>query len=240
MKVKKNPKADLNRNSGLYFVLGLALVLFTTWLALEHKSYDTTLKDIVIAQTIDSELLEEVPITEALKLPPPPVTPSAPVIIEVVEDEVEIEETVIQSTEMNQNTEVSNILAVDEIEVGEMEEEITVPFAVIEDIPVFPGCEQGTKTEKRTCFQQKMQAHILKNFSYPEPALEMGIQGKVYVQFIIDSDGFITNIRTRGPDLLLEKEAHRIISVLPQMTPGKQRGRTVNVPYSIPVTFKLL
>ncbi len=240
MKAKKNPKADLNRNSGLYFVIGLALVLFITLIALEHKSYDTAFKELVIAQNIDSELLEEVPITETLKLPPPPAAPSAPVIIEVVEDEIEIEETVIQSTEMNQDTEVSDILAVDDIEVGEIEEDVTVPFAVIEDIPVFPGCEQGTKAEKRACFQQKMQAHILKNFSYPNAALEMGIQGKVYVQFIIDSDGFITRIRTRGPDHLLEKEAHRIISVLPQMTPGKQRGRAVNVPYSIPVTFRLM
>lgn len=240
MKLKKNPKVDLNRDSGLYFLIGLTFVLFITWQAVEYKSYDTSLNETVIAYTIDPELLEEVPITEAMKLPPPPVAPSAPVIIEVVDDEVEIEETVIQSTEMNQETEISYIVAVDDIEVEEVEEEVTVPFAVIEDIPVFPGCEQGSKAEKRACFQQKMQQHIQKNFHYPDIAVEMGIQGKVYVQFIIDTGGHITNIRTRGPDLLLEREAERIIASLPKMTPGKQRGRAVKVPYSIPVNFKLM
>ncbi|MFK7812961.1 MAG: energy transducer TonB [Maribacter sp.] len=240
MKQKKNPKADLNRNSGLYFFIGLTLVLFTTWRALEHKSYDTSLNELVIAHTIDAELLEEVPITEAMKPPPPPAAPSAPVVIEIVEDEVEIEETVIQSSEMNQDTEISNIVAVDDIEVGELEEEVTVPFSVIEEIPVFPGCEQGTKAEKMACFQQKVQEHVRKNFRYPEIAVEMGIQGKVYVQFVIDTKGRITNIRKRGPDILLEKEAERIIALLPRMIPGKQRGRAVKVPYSIPVSFKLM
>ena len=178
--------------------------------------------------------------TENVKIPPP-APPTAPILIEVVEDTEEIEETVIQSTETDQEAEVvAAIISVDEVEVGEMEEEITVPFAVIEDIPVFPGCEQSTDLEKRACFQQKIQEHVKKNFRYPDIAVELGTQGKVYVQFIIDTKGFVTNIRTRGPDKLLEKEAERIIGLLPQMTPGKQRGRAVKVPYSIPVNFKLM
>ncbi len=241
MKPKKNPKADLNRNSGLYFVIGLTLVLFTTWRALEFKSYDTALEAVIIAHTMTSDLREEAPVTEALKLPPPPTPPAAPSIIEVVENTEEIEETFIQSTEISQETVIdAPIISVDEVEVDEMEEEVTVPFAVIEDIPVFPGCEEGTKAEKRACFQQKIQEHVKKNFNYPPFAVEMGIQGKVYVQFIIDTDGRIANIRTRGPDELLEKEAERIIASLPRMTPGKQRGRAVKVPYSIPVTFRLM
>ena len=67
----------------------------------------------------------------------------------------------------------------------------------------------------------------------------MGIQGRVYVNFIIAKDGSITNVRMRGPDKNLEKEAARIISRLPKMTPGKQRGRPVRVPFSIPITFGL-
>lgn len=207
MKLKKNPKADLNKDSGLFFVIGLTLVLFITWRALEYKSYDTTLSEVVIAHMIDSDLKEEVPITEALKLPPPP-PPTVPTIIEVIADADEIEETFIQSTEMNQETEINAIIiSVDDIMVDEVEEEITVPFAVIEDVPVFPGCEQVAKEERRACFEQKIQEHVKKNFRYPEIALEMGIQGKVHVQFIINVDGNITDIKTRGPDRLLENEA---------------------------------
>ena len=241
MKPKKNPKADLNRNSRLYFVIGLTLALFVTWRALEFKSYDTTIDAVIIAHMVEPDLKEEVPVTENIKLPPTVAPPVAPAIIEVVEDTEEIEETVIQSFETNQETTIdAPIIAVDEVVVEEEEEEITVSFAVIEDVPVFPGCEQGTKDEKRACFQQKLQEHVKKNFKYPPIAVEMGIQGKVYVQFIIDAEGHITHIKTRGPDKLLEKEAERIIASLPQMTPGKQRGRAVKVPYSIPVNFKLM
>lgn len=67
----------------------------------------------------------------------------------------------------------------------------------------------------------------------------MGIQGRVYVNFVIGKDGNISNIRMRGPDKNLENEANRIISKLPKMTPGKQRGKAVRVPFSIPITFKL-
>lgn len=240
MKCKKYPKADLNKDSGLFFVIGLTLVLLITWRALEYKSYDTSLSDVVIAHMVDPDFKEDIPITETLKLPPPP-PPTAPTIIEVIEDVEEIEETFIQSTETNQEAEINApILSVDDINTDEGEEELTIPFAVIEDVPVFPGCENVTKAEKRACFEQKIQAHVVKNFKYPEISVEMGIQGKVYVQFIINVDGNITNIKSRGPDQLLEKEAERIIATLPQMTPGKQRGMPVKVPFSIPVTFKLL
>jgi len=84
-----------------------------------------------------------------------------------------------------------------------------------------------------------MQKHIGKNFRYPEIAQEMGIQGRVSVMFTIQKDGSIGNVRMRGPDKSLEAEAARIIGKLPKMTPGKQRGRPVRVPFSIPITFKL-
>ena len=116
-------------------------------------------------------------------------------------------------------------------------EDVDVPFAVIEDVPVFPGCEN--ESDKRACFNKMMQKHISKNFRYPEIAQEMGVQGRVSVMFVIQKDGSIGNVRMRGPDKNLEKEAARIISKLPKMTPGKQRGRAVRVPFSIPITFKL-
>ena len=240
MEPKKYPKANLNRSSSLFFVIGLSLALFLTWVALEYKS-DEKEVEITIAHKEVQDLREDVPITEIIRAEPPPPPPSAPSIIEVIEDENEIEETIIKSTEVSQETVIDEpVIAVDDVDVDEVEEEITVPFAVIEDIPVFPGCENGTDEEKRACFQKKVQEHVRDNFKYPDLALEMGIQGKVFVQFIIDSKGHVTQIRTRGPDRLLEKEATRIIASLPQMIPGKQRGRSVNMPYSIPINFKLL
>lgn len=157
-------------------------------------------------------------------------------IIEVVEDESEVEETVIESTETDEEEE---IVDVEEVEIEEEEEEINVPFSIIEDVPIFPGCKKVDKSKRRDCFQEKMNIHIRKTFRYPEIAQEMGIQGKVYVNFVIGKDGVISEIRMRGPDKNLEKEAERIISKLPQMTPGKQRGKPVRIPFRIPINFLL-
>ncbi|WP_411030086.1 energy transducer TonB [Spongiimicrobium sp. 3-5] len=233
MEPKKNPKADLTRNSGMYFVIGLAVVMLITWRALEWKTYEDD-SNYDFSLNVEDELDEEVPMTEQIKTPPPPPPPAAPEVIEVVEDEEEVEETVIESTETSQEEEV---IEVDDVEVEEDFEDVDVPFAVIEDVPVFPGCEK--KSDKRACFNEMMQKHIRKNFRYPEIAQEMGVQGRVNVIFTIQKDGSIGNVRMRGPDKNLEKEAARIISKLPKMTPGKQRGRAVRVPFSIPITFKL-
>jgi protein TonB len=233
MEVKKSKKADLNKNSGLYFVLGLALVMVLVYVALEWKTYDEA-SNYDISLNVEDMLDEEVPMTEQIKTPPPPPPPAAPEVIEVVEDEEEVEETIIESTETSQEEE---IIDVEDIEVEEVEEDIEVPFAVIEDVPVFPGCESAS--DKKACFNEMMQKHIRKNFRYPEIAQEMGIQGRVSVMFTIQKDGSIGNIRMRGPDKNLEAEARRIIEKLPQMTPGRQRGRPVRVPFSIPITFKL-
>lgn len=231
MKLKKNPKADLTRNSSLYFAIGLCAILFISWQSIEWKTYKKSYA--YEALNIDDDDDEEVPITEQLKTPPPPPPPPAPEIIEVVEDEEEVEETIIESTETDQEE------IVEEVEVMEEELDVDVPFAIIEDVPLFPGCERVPKSERRKCFQEKIQRHISRNFRYPEIAQQMGIQGRVYVNFVIAKDGSITNIRMRGPDKNLEKEAARIIGKLPNMTPGKQRGRPVRVPFSIPITFRL-
>ncbi|APA64826.1 MAG: energy transducer TonB [Maribacter dokdonensis] len=233
MEPKKNPKADLTKNSSLYFVIGLFAVMLFTYVAFEWKTYDEV-NDYDISMNVDDLLDEEVPMTEQIKTPPPPPPPAAPEIIEVVEDEEEVEETVIESTETSQEEE---IVEVEDVVVDEIEEDVDVPFAVIEDVPVFPGCEN--ESDKRACFNKMIQKHIGKNFRYPEIAQEMGVQGRVSVMFVIQKDGSIGNVRMRGPDKNLEAEAARIINKLPKMTPGKQRGRAVRVPFSIPINFKL-
>ncbi|MBC91308.1 MAG: energy transducer TonB [Flavobacteriaceae bacterium] len=234
MQPKKNPKADLSKNSSLYFVIGLSLILLITWRAIEWKTYSKIYGYESLNVEDDDD--EDIPITEQIKIPPPPPPPPpAPEVIEVVEDEEEVEETVIESTETDQE----EIVEIEEVEIEEEFDDVDVPFAVIEDVPIYPGCERVKKSERRNCFQDQINKHIRKNFRYPDIAQEMGIQGRVYVSFIINKDGTIGSVRMRGPDKNLEKEAARIINKLPKMTPGKQRGRPVRVPFSIPITFKL-
>lgn len=240
MEAKKNPEMEIGRNSSLYFAIGLNIMLLISWQLLEYKTYDRSeiTRDYV---NVDEEIEDDIPIVN-VNTPPPPPPPSVAVqeSIKIVEDVVEIEETIIESTETDQSDKIADPIEVADVAVEDVEEDVEVPFSVIEDIPVFPGCENVAKSQRRACFQEKMEAHVAKNFTYPEAALDLGIQGKVFVIFIIDSNGYVTNIRSRGPDRLLEKEAERIIGLLPKMTPGKQRGKAVKVPYSVPIVFKYM
>ncbi|MBO0342961.1 MAG: TonB family protein [Bacteroidota bacterium] len=236
MEPKKNPQLDVKRNSLLYFFVGMTLVLLMAYLALEWKSYYPSADWETSQVNPDLLIEEEPPITfQKLELPKPKI--QTPPIIDVVEDEKDIEETVIEASEPDQNTEIAPIESID---VAEDDVPDEIPFVLIENAPVFPGCEnEKTEEDKRTCFQEQILNHIRKNFRYPEVAKEMGLQGRVSVIFTVQKDGSIGNVRLRGPHESLEKEAARIISKLPRLTPGKQRGTPVKVPYSIPITFKL-
>jgi len=111
----------------------------------------------------------------------------------------------------------------------------------VERPPIYPGCDVNLKNKLlRSCIQKKIQNHITKNFKYPEFAQKTGIQGRVFVQFIIDKDGSIVGIRSRGPHPILEIEAKRIISRLPKFIPALDSdGKAVRVPFSVPITFNL-
>ena len=117
-------------------------------------------------------------------------------------------------------------------------QEKEIDFDSVERPPIYPGCEPYTQ-QLRSCTQRKIQTHINKNFRYPEFAQKTGIQGRVFVQFIIDKDGSIVGIKTRGPHPILEIEAKRIISILPKFIPGYVDGKAVRVPFSMSITFKL-
>ena len=235
MESKKNPKANVGRNSSLYFAIGLMLMLFLTNFAINYKTYDQSAIDIG-QLNLDEEIEEEIPITEQLQTPPPPPPPPAPTEeIEIVEDEEEVEETVIESTETNQQ---EKIVEVKQIVVQEVEEEAEVPFAVIENVPVFPGCEKGDNNAKRKCMSDKIQEFVSKNFN-TDLASDLGLSGRqrITVLFKIDKTGAITGVQSRAPHPGLEKEAARVINKLPKMQPGKQRGKAVIVPYSLPIVF---
>ncbi len=237
MKPKKNPELEIGRNSSLYFALGLNIMLLISWQALEYKTYDKDLTSIDILD-VEQEIEEEIPVININTPPPPPPPVAITETIEIVEDVEEIEETVIESTEANQDDAIQEVVRVEDVTVEEIEEEVEVPFAAIENVPVFPGCEGKSKKDMKDCFQKQIQKHVMKNFEYPKAALDLGIQGRVSVVFIIDSKGYTTNVRSRGPDKILEKEAERIIGLLPKMKPGEQRGKAVKVSYAIPIFFK--
>ena len=112
-----------------------------------------------------------------------------------------------------------------------------VPFAEIDEAPIFPGCENAA--DKRACFLESVQNHVRKHFNYPQEAQEQGIQGRVAIMFGIDADGDIVDIKSKGPSPILEAEGQRIIAKLPKMKPAIQDGKPADVIFSIPITFKL-
>ncbi|WGD35439.1 energy transducer TonB [Olleya sp. YS] len=240
MESKKNSKADVGRNSSLYVAVGLALMLFLTYTGL---NYTTTEKsDIDIGQLVfDDDDDDDVPITEILNTPPPPPPPpAAPEVIEVVEDEEDVEETIIESTETTQEEVVE--VEVADVEVEEVEEDIDVPFSIIENVPVYPGCENaGNNDAKKKCMSEKIGKFVRKNFNSnlaQDLGLDSGIK-RINVGFKIDKNGNIVGIQARAPHPKLEAEAKRVIAKLPKMKPGRQRGKAVNVPYGLPITFKV-
>jgi periplasmic protein TonB len=237
MEPKKNPKADLSKRSIFFFQIGLILMLFITWQAIEWKTYDKSLLDIG-QLNLEEDDEEEIPITEFIPPPPPPPPPPpAPEIIEVVEDDEEIEETIIESTETSQFEEIVEIETIQEA----VEEIMDVPFAVIENVPIYPGCENlRNNDERKQCMSDQITRFVNRNFN-TELANDLGLTGRqrISVQFKIDTRGNVVEVLARAPHPRLEAEAKRVIERLPSMTPGKQRGKAVNVMYSLPILFQV-
>ena len=216
MQVKKNPKVDLEKKRSLYLQIGFIIALLLVYAAFEYKNYDKSSYNLGDLNLDDLEE-EIIPITKQEQKPPPP-PPPPPEIIEIVEDEVEIEEELeIEDTES------------DEDEIIEIEEEDDDEFfMVVENMPEFPGGDLG------------LMKYIQKNVKYPPIAKEYNITGKVYVQFIVDKSGTVTNVKVvRGVDKNLDAEALRVVKSLPKYKPGKQRGKPVRVMFTIPINFTL-
>jgi len=226
MEVKKSKKADLERKRSMFFQIGLIVTLSAVFVAFEW-----TTSDVVTADTgwIEEEVLEEEapPITrqEEVKPPPPPPPPKMSDIIEIVDDDVELDEELdIEDTEMDQELEVD----LSQFDSSEEESGDPIPFFILEDKPEFPGGEQA------------LLKFLAKNVKYPVICQENGIQGMVTVSFVIDEKGKVSNVKaTSARDANLEREAVRVVKLMPDWKPGKQRGRPVKVTYSVPVRFRL-
>ncbi|WP_347173342.1 energy transducer TonB family protein [Polaribacter uvawellassae] len=239
MEIKKNPKSNLENYSKLFIQLGLVLALFVTYVAMENKTYDRVIDSFGDANMQDL-LEEDIPITERIeevkpKAPPPP----APEKIEIVEDEKEVEETVIETTETDETeaVEVEEIVEVEEVETIVED----VPFAVIEEVPVFPGCT-GTRKQKGDCLNEKIRQHVGRKFN-GDLAGELGLspgKKKIWVGFRIDKTGAITDVQViRTPHPRLGQEAVRVTKTLPKMIPGRQRGIAVGMKYTLPISFNV-
>ena len=216
MEPKKNPEVNLERKRGLFLQIGLVIALLVVLGAFEYKTYEKIAYNLGDLSLDDLEE-EIIPITkQELKPPPPP--PPPPEIIEIVEDDVEIEDEIeIEDTESDEDEEIEII-----------EEDDDEFFMVVENMPIFPGGDLG------------LMKYIQKNVKYPAIAKEYNITGKVYVSFIVDKSGSVTNVKiVRGVDKNLDSEAVRVVKSLPKYKPGKQRGKSVRVMFTIPINFTL-
>ena len=230
---KKNSKVDVSRNGSIYFAIGLALMMFLTYNTINYKSYDTSLIDIGKLD-LEPDLIEETPLIVQIMPPPPPPKPAKD--FEVFEDDDKIEETLVAPTDTSQEEEIE----IEDIELVEIPEDIEVPITVIENVPEYPGCEKGSNTEKRKCMSAKIAKFVQRKFN-TDLAGDLGLSGKqrISVIFKINKNGEVTGVRSRAPHPRLEKEAARVINLLPKMKPGRQRGKAVIVPYSLPITFQV-
>ena len=228
---KKNPQADLEKIRVVFVQIGLIIALLATIYAFEKKTYEGEIMDL---GNVNLELEDDIiPITER-EQPKPPPPPPPPEVIEIVEDDIALQDELeIEETE----TDEEEIIEI----IEEEETEEIFNFAVVEDKPIFPGCERVKDKKKRDlCFQQKIIEHINNVYKYPPIAKDMGIQGKVYVSFVIDKSGRVKGVKVvRSVDKHLDEEAARIVGTFPKFTPAKQRGRAVQVAYTVPISFKL-
>jgi len=236
MKSKKHPKANLENYSKLFIQLGLVLTLGIVYVLIQNKTYNNKLAILKHTGLDISDNLE--PIIE-YQVEPPKVQPAIKKVnlqdIKKIDDDIDAIESIIDPVDPEAPVEVSKIIDVPLIDDDIIED---VPFVSLENAPVFPGCS-GTKDEMKACFTNQISKFIGKKFNAglaSELGLSPGVQ-RIFVLFKIDNKGDIVEIQARAPHKRLQEEAIRVIELLPKMEPGKQRGKPVNVKYSLPITF---
>ena len=230
MEIKKSRKADLEGGKGLSILMGIVVGLAVLFVGFEWGTQEKTIqKDEGIADIIAEE---EIDITRQEETPPPP-PPPPPVeqvaeVLNVVEDDVEVENTDLLSSEDNQAEAQTQTYVPPVVKVEEEEESSQQIFMVVKEMPEFPGG------------QAALMSFIAKSIKYPVVAQENGIQGRVTCSFVVNKDGSIVDAEViRGIDPSLDKEALRVINTMPKWKPGKQRGKPVRVKFTVPINFRL-
>ena len=228
MEIKKSEKASLENKRLLFVEIGFILALLAVLLAFEWSSKE---KADTSAFAEQKELIEEeiIPITQETP-PPPPEMAKIPILsdqIDIIDDDIKINDNII-NTEDDASMGVEIQDYVEEVKEEVVEEE-TIPFQLVEEKPKFQGGDANDFTK-----------WVNQRLVYPDVAKENGVQGKVILQFTVNPDGSVSNVKVlRGVDSSLDKEAVRVVSKSPKWKPGKQRDRAVKVTYTFPVIFQL-
>jgi protein TonB len=255
MKIKKNPKYDLSKYSLIFLQIGLIISLSFSLYMIERK---TPVKEEKEVEYVYFNLIEteSAPITEIANLlppPPPPAPAPMPTAFEIVDDNLDIQEVNIGSTETNQNESIDvdaysntgegdgEVVAVGDV--GDVKEEIAdIPFSVIETAPVYPGCESlKSNEERKECMSRKVNEFVHKKIDM-DVASDLKLSGthRIFIAFKIDDTGSIVDIAARAPHPKLESEGIRVVKMLPDMKPGEQRGRPVGVLFSLSIIVKII
>lgn len=229
MELKKSEKADLESKKGVYFQLGLIFAMAVVLVAFEWKSYDKVETDIYANQKATTEVEELVQITQQNTPPPPPAPPPPSLVLNIVENTAQINDDISIDAEADERTQVEEYkapVAVAQEEEAEVQEQEI--FQVVETAPSFPGGDGA-----RMKFLQE-------NIKYPQMARESGIQGTVYVTFVVERNGSVTDVKIlRGIGGGCDEEAVRVVKNMPKWEPGKQRGKPVRVQFNMPIKFTL-
>lgn len=228
MEPKKTERADLENKKVIFFQIGLILTLALVYMGFEWKTYDRQI-DLDEYKPVEVVVEEEmVEITKQdQKVAPPPPPPVQTPLLNIVEDDVEVDVDIDFSSEISENTEIETWTppVQDIVDEEIIEEEI---FMVVESQPEFPG---GDKARMR---------YLQENLKYPQLAKESGIQGTVYVTFVVEKDGSVTDIQVaRSIGGGCDEEAVRVVKAMPKWKPGQQRGKAVRVRFSLPLKFTL-
>ena len=229
MEIKKTERASMDNKRFLFTEIGMIIALLIVWGAFSYTSREKKVATLEADQTV-VEVEDMVPITEETP-PPPEAAPKIPILsdqIDIVDDNIKVDDSMFQNIEdSNEGFEI-----MDYIESAPEEdtiEEEAIPFQLVEEKPSFNG---GDANE----FSKWVNSRLV----YPEIAKENGVQGRVTLQFTVNADGTVSNVKVlRGVDSSLDKEAVRVVSSSPKWKPGKQRDRAVKVTYTFPVIFQL-
>ena len=230
MEVKKSPKASLENKRFLFTEIGFVIALLAVLFAFDYSSKEKKVATLE-TETAAVEVEDMIPITQETP-PPPEAAPKIPILsdqIDVVDDNIKIDDNMFQNLEDDANSGVEIMDYIESAPEEENIEEDAIPFQLVEEKPSFNG---GDANE----FSKWVNSRLV----YPEIAKENGVQGRVTLQFTVNADGSVSNVKVlRGVDSSLDKEAVRVVSSSPKWKPGKQRDRAVKVTYTFPVIFQL-
>ena len=228
MEVKKTPKASLENKRALFIEIGLIVALAVVYIAFNWTSKDVQVSTLEAENQVVQEE-EIIPITQETP-PPPPEAPKIPVLsdqIDIVDDEIEVDNDFL-SLEDSDDMGVEIMDYVENVQEEVVEEE-AIPFQLVETKPKFQGGDPNA-----------FSAWVNKHLEYPEVARENGVSGRVMLQFTVNPDGSVSDVKVlRGVDPALDNEAVRVVKSSPKWEPGRQRDRAVKVSYTFPVIFQL-